>query len=287
LDDEARRQKEVERRVKMAAEAASNDDGFASSHQFHESSELQRSDPNEKISLKLSSTSSSSSDQHDGNGPTKRAKIASAFDNVSTNSSSTNSSSSSSSLPPKKMSAMEAMMQLNMKKKEEKSELAALMMMQQQQQQEQQQQQQEEEQAATSNRQSEQRLDYWLAPKLIVKIMNKEVGDGKYYKLKGEVVEVRERFIAVVRVFDETKGKHVKIQLDQDDCETVVPKLNAKAMIVIGRGRGSLGFIEKLDTENFCVSILIDDKTSKYDGEVLRKVEYEDVCKVATTEEDA
>jgi len=38
------------------------------------------------------------------------------------------------------------------------------------------------------------RKDYWLSRGLVVKVMNKKVGDGKYYKLKGRVDKVIERY---------------------------------------------------------------------------------------------
>lgn len=50
--------------------------------------------------------------------------------------------------------------------------------------------------------------------------MSKEVGDGQYYKRKGEVIEVIDKYVAVVRLFD----VGVKLRLDQQYLETVIPQ---------------------------------------------------------------
>lgn len=42
------------------------------------------------------------------------------------------------------------------------------------------------------------RKDYWLSPGLVVKVMNKKVGEGRFYKAKGTVLEVIERYVPSV-----------------------------------------------------------------------------------------
>lgn len=64
------------------------------------------------------------------------------------------------------------------------------------------------------------RTDNWLCEGITVKIANKTVGGGKYYKLKGVVVRVVDEFVAEVKV----EGMAV-LRLDQDDLETVIPKV--------------------------------------------------------------
>jgi DNA/RNA-binding protein KIN17 len=61
------------------------------------------------------------------------------------------------------------------------------------------------------------RKDYWLHPGIVVKILNKSIGDGRYYKEKGVVVAVHDLYVAEVMVGNS------RIKIDQDDLETVIP----------------------------------------------------------------
>ena len=51
---------------------------------------------------------------------------------------------------------------------------------------------------------------------IVVKVLNKKIGGGKYYKQKGTVVEVVDRYGAKVRMFDEALGK---VTIDQDELQ--------------------------------------------------------------------
>lgn len=65
------------------------------------------------------------------------------------------------------------------------------------------------------------RTDYWLQPGIIVKIKNKKVGDGKFYKMKGVVVRVIEQFVGEVSIIESSSV----IRIDQDHLETVLPRV--------------------------------------------------------------
>jgi DNA/RNA-binding protein KIN17 len=84
------------------------------------------------------------------------------------------------------------------------------------------------------------RLDYWLQEGLCVKIINKVVGVGKYYKQKGAVVRVLDRYVADVEV----SGLAV-LRLDQDDLETVLPKVDTSELSLT-RVRDSSSFSSHL-----------------------------------------
>jgi len=58
------------------------------------------------------------------------------------------------------------------------------------------------------------RKDYWLQPDLVVKVLNKQLKEGKYYKQKGTVEKVIDRYTARVRMH----ASGDLIQLDQDEC---------------------------------------------------------------------
>jgi len=88
------------------------------------------------------------------------------------------------------------------------------------------------------------------------------------------------RYVAKVRVVDEN-GKASKLQLDQDDLETVVPKPGGLVRVVNGRGRGCTAQLLDIDTANFVVAVeVVDGDGALPKGERLEKVEYEDICKL-------
>jgi hypothetical protein len=115
-------------------------------------------------------------------------------------------------------------------------------------------------------------------------VTSTSVGGGKYHKAKGTVVGVVERYVGVVRVVDAASGKQSKLQLDQEDLETTVPKEGQACRIVNGPGRGKDGVAERLRRDDFCVDVRLpaagtDEGGGK--GQLLERVEYEDVCKLS------
>lgn len=58
---------------------------------------------------------------------------------------------------------------------------------------------------------------------IVVKIVTKKLGD-RYYKKKGIVVEVRDKYTAVVKLLD----KDEKLKMDQTHLESVLPALGVK-----------------------------------------------------------
>lgn len=67
----------------------------------------------------------------------------------------------------------------------------------------------------------QERKDYWLHVGIVVKVLNKRVAEGRYYKEKGTVERVVDRYVAEVRLAD-----GVRLRLDQQDLETVIPKVS-------------------------------------------------------------
>lgn len=61
------------------------------------------------------------------------------------------------------------------------------------------------------------RKDYWLRQGIVVKVMNKRVGGGKYYKKKARLRKVVERYVGEVKMIDSGD----RLRVDQDDLETV------------------------------------------------------------------
>uniref|UniRef100_A0A0E0JZQ8 DNA/RNA-binding protein Kin17 WH-like domain-containing protein n=1 Tax=Oryza punctata TaxID=4537 RepID=A0A0E0JZQ8_ORYPU len=91
------------------------------------------------------------------------------------------------------------------------------------------------------------RKDYWLCPGIVVKVMSKSLAEKGYYKQKGMVKRVIDKYVGEIEMLE---SKHV-LRVDQDELETVIPQIG--------------GLVEK----------------GLYDGKVLKAIEYEDICKIS------
>ncbi|KAL4099238.1 hypothetical protein PRIC1_007044 [Phytophthora ramorum] len=120
-----------------------------------------------------------------------------------------------------------------------------------------------------------QRKENWVATGIVVKVTNKKVGDGRYYKCKGAVKDVEDKFCATVELLDSGDV----LRLDQDDLETVIPKPGRKVKIVNGLGRGCTAKLLDISVEDFCARVRIESGPRR--GEVLDRVEYEDISRLA------
>lgn len=84
------------------------------------------------------------------------------------------------------------------------------------------------------------RHEHWLAPGILVRILNQKLSNGKFYKKVGVVKQVIDTFVGELRILgpDETeedavsgqdsipgKESSVTVRLDQEELETVVPKV--------------------------------------------------------------
>ena len=66
-----------------------------------------------------------------------------------------------------------------------------------------------------------------------MKIMNKRLGNGRYYKAKGVVEDITgEGFVGIIRVLPQTTTEAVedrstneRIKVDQEELETVIPQV--------------------------------------------------------------
>ncbi|XP_037089291.1 DNA/RNA-binding protein KIN17-like [Pollicipes pollicipes] len=117
------------------------------------------------------------------------------------------------------------------------------------------------------------RKDYWLTEGVVVKVVTKDLGD-KFYKQKGHITEVQDRYRAVLRLLD---GGH-KLKLDQAHLETVVPAVGRKVKIVNGAYRGATATLDAIQEKKFCASLTIAEGPLK--GRRLSQVAYEDFSKL-------
>ncbi|KAI5338085.1 hypothetical protein L3X38_017356 [Prunus dulcis] len=119
------------------------------------------------------------------------------------------------------------------------------------------------------------RKDYWLCEGIIVKVMSKALADKGYYKPKGVVRKVIDKYVGEIEMLE---SKHV-LRVDQAELETVIPQIGCLVKIVNGAYRGSNAKLLAVDTDKFCAKVQIE--KGLYDGRVLKAVEYEDICKLA------
>lgn len=117
------------------------------------------------------------------------------------------------------------------------------------------------------------RKDYWLAEGIVVKIVTRALGD-KYYKQKGVVLEVIDKYAAKIKLIETDE----KLKLDQQHCETVIPVVGKLVKVLNGAYRGSSAYLDSLDERKYCVSVEIASGPLK--GRVVNNVQYEDISKV-------
>ena len=129
--------------------------------------------------------------------------------------------------------------------------------------------------AAVSATTSLDKPDYWLHENIVVKVVNKELGGGAYYKKKGVVEKVLDRYGAQVRM----QGSETVLKIDQNELETVIPAIGRKVLIVNGRYRGEKAYLEELRTVDFCATLKLRRGPDK--GKILEGIEFEDFCKEA------
>ena len=113
----------------------------------------------------------------------------------------------------------------------------------------------------------------------MVRIISKKLAGGKYFKRKAVVDRVLDdKFTAEVEVLDsgpdERDGGDV-LRLDQDDLETVVPKVDKSVRILNGPGRGKKAKVVSLDSDRYKATLKLED------GTTMERVDYGDFSKFA------
>lgn len=108
--------------------------------------------------------------------------------------------------------------------------------------------------------------DAWVMPNIIVKIIDKDVGNGKYYNKKGVILRVSNYYVAEVKLLDSEDI----IKIDQSYLETVIPSIGSEVILLVGKYRGIKGIMKSLHIEEYKASIELkeENKTLKvaYEG---------------------
>ncbi|CAF3390589.1 unnamed protein product [Rotaria sp. Silwood1] len=118
------------------------------------------------------------------------------------------------------------------------------------------------------------RKDYWLHEGIIVKVITLKLGE-KYYKKKGIVTKVENRYQAIIKMI----GTNDKIRIDQAHVETVIPAIGKKVLVVNGAYRGQQATLEEIHQDTFSVDITL--LTGSMIGTRIENMVYEDVSKLA------
>jgi DNA/RNA-binding protein KIN17 len=121
------------------------------------------------------------------------------------------------------------------------------------------------------------RRDYWLCPEIVVRVTNREIANSKgilLHNSKGIVKRVIDRYGGEIELYDGTI-----VQLDQQDLETVIPKVGGLVKILNGAGRGATASLVKINEADYNCDLRI------HDGPLANselKVAYEDFSKLAS-----
>eukprot|EP00574_Skeletonema_japonicum_P002385 CAMPEP_0201724874 /NCGR_PEP_ID=MMETSP0593-20130828/8456_1 /ASSEMBLY_ACC=CAM_ASM_000672 /TAXON_ID=267983 /ORGANISM="Skeletonema japonicum, Strain CCMP2506" /LENGTH=443 /DNA_ID=CAMNT_0048216177 /DNA_START=28 /DNA_END=1359 /DNA_ORIENTATION=- len=110
---------------------------------------------------------------------------------------------------------------------------------------------------------NQKKKDYWLYRDIIVRIINKNLSNGQYYKRKAIVDKVIDKYEARVEVLESSRkandGGDI-LRLDQDDLETVIPKkLGEKVRILVGKHRGKKAKVLRLTKEDYRAELRLTD----------------------------
>uniref|UniRef100_A0A671XV76 Kin17 DNA and RNA binding protein n=1 Tax=Sparus aurata TaxID=8175 RepID=A0A671XV76_SPAAU len=97
------------------------------------------------------------------------------------------------------------------------------------------------------------RTDYWMQPNIVIKVVTKRLGE-KYHKKKGVVMEVRDKYAAVVKMIDSGD----KLKLDQNHVETVIPAPGKRVLILNGPYRDVEAVLEGIDEKNFSATLTLE-----------------------------
>ncbi|KAG2441697.1 hypothetical protein HXX76_003313 [Chlamydomonas incerta] len=117
------------------------------------------------------------------------------------------------------------------------------------------------------------RLDHWLHTGIVVKVMAKELKEHGYYKQKGVVERVLDRYVAEVALL----GDGTVVRVDQAHLETVIPAPGGSVLVVNGQHRGCRGTLQSINESKYQAQVRLGEGPAR--GKEVW-LEYEDVCKL-------
>ena len=113
----------------------------------------------------------------------------------------------------------------------------------------------------------------WLAKNIIVKVVTKDLG-SKFYKQKGVVKSLVDRYTAIVKLLE----CGTKLKLDQSKLETVIPNKGREVLVLKGKYSGENALLESIQESDFSATLKLLSGDRK--GKILSGIPYEDFCKL-------
>ena len=105
----------------------------------------------------------------------------------------------------------------------------------------------------------------WLHKGIVVRIINRDLAGGKYFRRKAVVDRLVSSYTAELTVLEPKEGRGDDVtgdvlQMDQEDIETVVPKrTGVKVRLLRGPHRGRKAKVKNLDKANYTAQLKVDD----------------------------
>jgi len=117
----------------------------------------------------------------------------------------------------------------------------------------------------------------WLEEGLVVKCLNKVIGNGKYYKKKGLVINIRDPHSKKVQL-RMTEDNSV-LEISMNEIETVIPALGKQIKVVNIESEylGHIAELISLQEETFSATIKMLNGHKK--GHIVKGIEYQHMCK--------
>jgi len=116
-------------------------------------------------------------------------------------------------------------------------------------------------------------IDPWIMTGIVVKVVTQQLGE-KYYRKKGVVVDIVDKYSGVVRMLDSSD----RVRVDEAHLETVIPALGKPVAVLCGEHRGQTALLDSVDEAHFCCSIHL--QTGHSRGQVVHSVQYEHISKL-------
>lgn len=111
--------------------------------------------------------------------------------------------------------------------------------------------------------------EIWITKGLIVRIEDKELEKGNYYKLIGKIINTNE-YIAEVELFKINK----KIKIDQYYLDNIIPSIGFLAYIIKGKHKSKIGIIKQINPDKGIVIIQI-----KINDNNTLTIPFKNICK--------
>lgn len=93
----------------------------------------------------------------------------------------------------------------------------------------------------------------WLLPDIVVRVMTKDLG-AQFYRKKATVEKVSGEYGAVIEMME----GGVKVKVDEEHLETVVPKEGSRVAVLRGVYRGRRATISSIDVDRERVEVAVE-----------------------------